>query len=272
MRKPITFLLLFISCVVNAQNQDATPYGGIWYNDAQDVRNYGRFVLPRSETSNLDTLTNLVKGTVFFDTLDNRIEYADTNGILVGISGNTLDEAYDQGGVGAGRLITADNGAFQVNGSVLFLDTIGHTMGAYLSANGSDMSIGVIASDQNAKNEVLFNDTTVAVRLDYPTAKFSVQDSLNNIMFSVNRDSNTVINGYLKYVDGNQAAGTFLVSDASGNASWTDIEQTALTAENDTTGLAAEQNALPIGLATFDRLMERVKELETKLQSAGILE
>jgi endosialidase-like protein/trimeric autotransporter adhesin len=34
-----------------------------------------------------------------------------------GSSGNTLDQAYDQGGAGAGRTITADNGSFEVNGT-----------------------------------------------------------------------------------------------------------------------------------------------------------
>jgi hypothetical protein len=41
-------------------------------------------------------------------------------------TGNTLDQAYDQGGAGAGRTITADAGAFEVNGvdGVVFNGTI----------------------------------------------------------------------------------------------------------------------------------------------------
>ena len=44
-----------------------------------------------------------------------------------GSTGNTLDQAYDQGGAGAGRTITADNGALEVAGSdgVLFGGTYG---------------------------------------------------------------------------------------------------------------------------------------------------
>jgi len=44
-----------------------------------------------------------------------------------GISGNTLDQAYDQGGAGAGRIITADAGAFEVDGvdGALFTGTYG---------------------------------------------------------------------------------------------------------------------------------------------------
>jgi len=42
-----------------------------------------------------------------------------------GSSGNTLDQAYDQGGTGAGRVITADSGPFEVNGTdgALFIGT-----------------------------------------------------------------------------------------------------------------------------------------------------
>ncbi len=44
-----------------------------------------------------------------------------------GTTGNTLDQAYDQGGTGAGRTINADNGAFEVNGTdgALFTGTYG---------------------------------------------------------------------------------------------------------------------------------------------------
>jgi len=34
-----------------------------------------------------------------------------------GVGGNTLDQAYDQGGPGAGRIITADSGAVMINGT-----------------------------------------------------------------------------------------------------------------------------------------------------------
>lgn len=124
--KQIIFLstILLTSLLTFGQNQDANPYGGIYYNDQSNVRNYGRFVLPRSETSNLDTLTNLVKGMLVFDTLENRIEYADTSGAWIGISaGNTLDQAYDQGGKGFGREIVADSGAVWISGEDGFIVT-----------------------------------------------------------------------------------------------------------------------------------------------------
>lgn len=39
--------------------------------------------------------------------------------LLVGVGNNTLDQAYDQGGAGLGRTITASNGAVQMNNAVI---------------------------------------------------------------------------------------------------------------------------------------------------------
>jgi hypothetical protein len=61
------------------------------------------------------------------DSGDSELYYRDDSGNIVQItqdgavnaaaSGNTLNQAYDQGGAGAGRLITADSGAVQINAS-----------------------------------------------------------------------------------------------------------------------------------------------------------
>jgi hypothetical protein len=68
-------ILLLISVNVFAQNEDSTPYGGVWYNDVSNQRNYGAFILPRTDTVNIDTLTNVIKGDVRFDTLNSVVTY-----------------------------------------------------------------------------------------------------------------------------------------------------------------------------------------------------
>ena len=70
MKKLILFFLLISSFGAMAQNQDAQPYGGIFYNDQSNVRNYGANALPRTDHANIDTLTNVIKGDLRFDTLN----------------------------------------------------------------------------------------------------------------------------------------------------------------------------------------------------------
>ena len=69
--------------------------------------------------------------------------------------GNTLDGAYDQGGAGVGRSITADNGAVQITGSAdpllhlapgsntanahIFIETDGHRSFRIENEDGSDL-------------------------------------------------------------------------------------------------------------------------------------
>jgi len=70
MKKLILFVLLFASIGASAQNQDANPYGGIYYNDNSNYRMSGANGLPRTDHANIDTLTNVLKGDLRFDTLN----------------------------------------------------------------------------------------------------------------------------------------------------------------------------------------------------------
>lgn len=121
----LSALCFTLAATAQVRPDEANPYGGIYYGDIVNPRTYGRMVLPRSETSNLDTLTHLIEGTIVFDSLQNRIEYVDTNNVWVGLAagGNNLDEAYDKGGAGAGREIIADSGAVWVSGEDGFIVT-----------------------------------------------------------------------------------------------------------------------------------------------------
>jgi len=70
MKKLIIFVLLIASIGASAQNQDVNPYGGRYYKDQSNIRGYGANGLPRTDHANLDTLTNVLKGDLRFDTLN----------------------------------------------------------------------------------------------------------------------------------------------------------------------------------------------------------
>ena len=66
------------------------------------------------------------------------------NTITLPASGVTLDEAYDFGGAGAGRLITADAGEVEIQSS--------STNGIALRTTNTSTGVGVLASSTNASN------------------------------------------------------------------------------------------------------------------------
>ena len=82
--------------------------------------------------------------------------YAATSGNSGGGSGSTLDQAYDQGGSGAGRTITADAGAVQINNSGS--NTIGLEVNSSINnstailANVGGTGVGFRAESTNAGN------------------------------------------------------------------------------------------------------------------------
>lgn len=165
-----------------------------------DSARFGGVIYPNDATVNIGT------STVPFDTV-----FAD---VIVGVDGNSLDQAYDSGGPGAGRTINADAGAFNVNGSFNMIDTIGQAVGAYVAASSGSVAIGVINAGATVENGIGIDIDEVTAKLRYPSSNFQVQDSLDNDIFVIGRE------GTMKFVDGNQAAGYVLTSDASGNANW----------------------------------------------------
>lgn len=65
--------------------------------------------------------------------------------ILASASGNTLNAAYDQGGAGAGRTITADTGAFALTNTdadTAFLMTINAAPGSAAALGGIEITVG----------------------------------------------------------------------------------------------------------------------------------
>lgn len=66
------------------------------------------------------------------------------NTITLPISGNTLDQAYDQGGPGAGRIITTDAGAVELTNAT--------ANGVGLRAATTNSGVGVLATSTSAAN------------------------------------------------------------------------------------------------------------------------
>ena len=147
MKKLISILMVLISFGAMAQD------GHIIYNDHSNYRMYGANGLPRTDHANVDTLTNVLKGDLRFDTLNSVvIVYDGTAWVDLDSDGNTLDQAYDSGGAGVGRTITADNGAVKVAGADGLLVT-----GTYNSGAASEFS-GVGAA-------MIFNPEKAAFRV-----------------------------------------------------------------------------------------------------------
>jgi hypothetical protein len=103
MKKLILFVLLIASFGASAQNQDVNPYGGIYYNDHSNYRMEGANGLPRTDHTNLDTLTNVLKGDLRFDTL---------NAVVVVYNGTTWVDLTSTGG--AASTISLDDASLVV--------------------------------------------------------------------------------------------------------------------------------------------------------------
>ena len=201
---------------------------------------------------------------------------------------NTLDEAYDQGGAGAGRTITADNGAVVIEGNgglrvastnethMLFVDGVDDAVGIGESNPQSPLHIGVSTSfdlvGANSGQDGIFikgggdnsglnaiggslsfggatnpreNQRKSAIALvqttldeDQTGLAFYVHPTIANSAPMVegmrlnhqgflginNNDPDATLDlvGTMQFVDGNEATGYVLSSDANGNASWAD--------------------------------------------------
>jgi hypothetical protein len=231
---------------------------------------------------------------------------SDANGVASWATGNhnTLDAAYDEGGSGVGRTITADNGAVKIEGADGLLVTgtfgsgaateisgagirmffnpaksafrsgaVGSTewddanIGQFSTALGLDVTASGTASiAMNSQTTASGNVSTAMGKVttaesfaetaigtyntDYTptsTTAWSATDrifvvgngqnsgALSNALVML-KNGNTTLNGTLSIVDGTEADGYVLTSDASGNASWATTNHNTLDAAYDEGG------------------------------------
>ncbi len=85
-----------------------------------------------------------------------------------------------------------------------------------ITKSGSDTNIGLVATNQITLDSQTINIGSVLV----DTINIGVGGIPKVIKIGTNVSDSTVIRSYLQYVDGNQASGKVLTSDASGNATW----------------------------------------------------
>ena len=206
MKNLILFVLLFASIGASAQNQDANPYGGIYYNDNSNYRMSGANGLPRTDHANIDTLTNVLKGDLRFDTLNAVVVvYNGTAWVNLEGGGNNLDEAYDKGGAGVGRTITADGGAVKIDGADGFLIT-----GTFGSGADSEW-VGGGAYDVG----MFFNPKKGAFRAGF--ADGTQWDDSNIGQGSTAFGGGSIASGFGAFVSGSECSATGENSTAIGN-------------------------------------------------------
>jgi hypothetical protein len=133
-------------------------------------------------------------------------------------TGNTLDQAYDEGGAGSGRIITADAGAFEVSGvdGALFTGTFGsgtiptETAGSRMMwyPNKSAFRVGTDIYGH-------WNDVNIG---DYSFATGYNTEASGNRSTAMGSDTEAAGTRSTALGDGSQASGTS--STAMGNNTW----------------------------------------------------
>ena len=108
------------------------------------------------------------------------------------IGGNTLDQAYDEGGSGSGRTISVTNGAVQLNGSnaadeTIEITTTGNGGLAFLENTGSGTTLTINDEASDATPFTIDADGQVGVMTSSPSAAFDVDST-----FKLGSNGNTL--------------------------------------------------------------------------------
>jgi hypothetical protein len=205
MRKLILFVLLIASIGATAQNQDVNPYGGIYYNDHSNYRMYGANGLPRTDHANIDTLTNVLKGDLRFDTL---------NAVVVVYDGTAwVDLAFSY----SNSAIVRDASLTIVTADVLHLNT---TPIEIVSAPGAGYAIEVIS----ASMKMVYNSATYATNT---SLELLTAGATNSQASTVIKNSASTIRRFADATTLASATATQLVDNAALNVTVASGDPTA---------------------------------------------
>lgn len=131
---------------------------------AQDTRyNAGTTNTGRINMLATDTVpVGAAKGTLYYDLSENLLKSHNGSAFVAvsasGTGDNTLDQAYDQGGAGAGRAITVDTGAVALSNTdadTAFLLTLNAAPGSSAALGGIEITVG----SNSTENGIEFENT-----------------------------------------------------------------------------------------------------------------
>jgi len=130
---------------------------------------------------------------------------------------NTLDQAYDEGGAGAGRTITADNGAVAINGTDGFQVTGTHGSGAAitLSGVGTRMFFNPKKAAFRSGGIISGGNFDPTVWDDANVGNYSFASGLNAAAFGFN---STAMGNRTKSYDGGTALGALTTANSNATA------------------------------------------------------
>ncbi len=94
-------------------------------------------LIPRMTSAQRTAVSTPARGLLVYDLDTKSFWFYDGSWTELKGGGNTLDQAYDEGGAGSGRVITADNGAVLIAGTDGFQVTGTHGSGATLALSGA---------------------------------------------------------------------------------------------------------------------------------------
>lgn len=202
-----------------------------------------------------------------------------------GGGGNTLDQAYDQGGSGAGRTITIDNGAFELTGSnaadytfeatnsadggVLFVQNQGTGSTALIQNESSGSSFRVNDEAGDTSPFVIDGDGNIAVGTTTATGKFNVTgnyvvigDASSASIDVANSDGDLYVLNDLE-VDGNSTIDGNLTTNGTVQFSNSEVNFTNLTTSPTAgTALHIEADGTVFEFTSSKRYKEDITNIE----------
>ncbi len=199
------------------------------------------FLMPVMCTDQRLAIVNPAPGLMVFDSCENTMYYYSANinvgpwiPITINIgAGNTLDEAYDEGGPGAGRIITADMGAVEINtqGTNSALDisnTNANGIDIEITGNGKGIKLDA-QSGTGAEINMHDNGDGVKVMTDLQKTGDGIDITMNGTGHGIDAqgfgdEANNVINSKIhslitggNWYDGNGRAGFFQIENVDNN-------------------------------------------------------
>lgn len=170
----------------------------------------------------VDTAMERTEGVVRFSDANNCLEYWNGSAIVQLTSGtgdNTLDDAYDQGGAGAGRTITADTGAVTITNTdadAAFLLAVTPTPSAGAATGG----ISIVTGGNSTQDSLQITNAGTGYSISTDSDKFTVtKTGAGNFASTLGVGSNITLQNSM--VIDQSVDNTYTWTENGENFSWT---------------------------------------------------